>query len=108
MLWQKGFPQTSNLKRCSCPKIYYSFILSSCKSVIVDNVSICHYVSTIDLTQTFQIVSTQLKQLQREQEEKNQGHAARALEQVIERTEANIKWVKENKQIVKDWFTGEL
>ncbi|XP_016143288.1 alanyl (membrane) aminopeptidase-like b [Sinocyclocheilus grahami] len=50
----------------------------------------------------------ELKQLQREQEEKNQGLAARALEQVIERTEANIKWVKENKQIVKDWFTGEL
>uniref|UniRef100_A0A672SLM9 Aminopeptidase n=1 Tax=Sinocyclocheilus grahami TaxID=75366 RepID=A0A672SLM9_SINGR len=47
-------------------------------------------------------------ELQREQEEKNQGLAARALEQVIERTEANIKWVKENKQIVKDWFTGEL
>uniref|UniRef100_A0A672SIW4 Aminopeptidase N-like n=1 Tax=Sinocyclocheilus grahami TaxID=75366 RepID=A0A672SIW4_SINGR len=45
---------------------------------------------------------------EREQEEKNQGLAARALEQVIERTEANIKWVKENKQIVKDWFTGEL
>uniref|UniRef100_A0A672SIU4 Aminopeptidase n=1 Tax=Sinocyclocheilus grahami TaxID=75366 RepID=A0A672SIU4_SINGR len=34
--------------------------------------------------------------------------STRALEQVIERTEANIKWVKENKQIVKDWFTGEL
>ncbi|KTF82027.1 hypothetical protein cypCar_00006599 [Cyprinus carpio] len=50
----------------------------------------------------------ELKQLQREQEEKKQGIAARALEQVIERTEANIKWVKENKQIVKDWFTGEL
>uniref|UniRef100_A0A673JPB3 Aminopeptidase n=1 Tax=Sinocyclocheilus rhinocerous TaxID=307959 RepID=A0A673JPB3_9TELE len=50
----------------------------------------------------------ELKQLQREQEEKNQGLAARALEQVIERTEANIKWVKENKQIVKDWFIGEL
>uniref|UniRef100_A0A671MFX4 Aminopeptidase n=1 Tax=Sinocyclocheilus anshuiensis TaxID=1608454 RepID=A0A671MFX4_9TELE len=34
--------------------------------------------------------------------------STRALEQVIERTEANIKWVKENKQIVKDWFIGEL
>uniref|UniRef100_A0A673JHR5 Aminopeptidase n=1 Tax=Sinocyclocheilus rhinocerous TaxID=307959 RepID=A0A673JHR5_9TELE len=28
--------------------------------------------------------------------------------QVIERTEANIKWVKENKQTVKEWFMGEL
>lgn len=50
----------------------------------------------------------ELKQLQREQEEKNQGLAARALEQAIERTEANIDWVKLNKQLVKDWFTGEL
>ncbi|XP_043072647.1 alanyl (membrane) aminopeptidase a [Puntigrus tetrazona] len=50
----------------------------------------------------------ELKQFQREQEEKNQTLAAQALEQVIERTEANINWVKENKQIVKDWFIGEL
>uniref|UniRef100_A0A672MPI8 Aminopeptidase n=1 Tax=Sinocyclocheilus grahami TaxID=75366 RepID=A0A672MPI8_SINGR len=50
----------------------------------------------------------ELKQLQREQEEDDQGLAARTLEQVIERTEANIKWVKENKQIVKEWFMGEL
>ncbi|XP_026099240.1 aminopeptidase N-like [Carassius auratus] len=50
----------------------------------------------------------ELKQFQREQEEADQALAARALEQVIERTEANIKWVKENKQIVKEWFMGEL
>uniref|UniRef100_A0A8C2KU46 Aminopeptidase n=1 Tax=Cyprinus carpio TaxID=7962 RepID=A0A8C2KU46_CYPCA len=50
----------------------------------------------------------ELKQLQREQDEDDQALAARALEQVIERTEANIKWVKENKQIVKEWFMGEL
>ncbi|XP_052438469.1 aminopeptidase N [Carassius gibelio] len=50
----------------------------------------------------------ELKQLQSEQEEKKQGIAARALEQAIERTEANIMWVKENKQMVKDWFVGEL
>uniref|UniRef100_A0A8C2B541 Aminopeptidase n=1 Tax=Cyprinus carpio TaxID=7962 RepID=A0A8C2B541_CYPCA len=43
-----------------------------------------------------------------EQDEDDQALAARALEQVIERTEANIKWVKENKQIVKEWFMGEL
>lgn len=55
-----------------------------------------------------QIVSTQLKQLQREQDKDDQGLAARALEQVIERTEANIQWVKENKDIVKEWFNGEL
>ncbi|ROL43252.1 Aminopeptidase N [Anabarilius grahami] len=50
----------------------------------------------------------ELKQLQREQDKDDQGVAARALEQVIERTEANIQWVKENKDIVKEWFNGEL
>uniref|UniRef100_A0A8C1G515 Aminopeptidase n=1 Tax=Cyprinus carpio TaxID=7962 RepID=A0A8C1G515_CYPCA len=50
----------------------------------------------------------ELEELQREQDEDDQALAARALEQVIERTEANIKWVKENKQIVKEWFMGEL
>ncbi|XDV28923.1 hypothetical protein PO909_032116 [Leuciscus waleckii] len=50
----------------------------------------------------------ELKQLQRDQDKNEQGFAARALEQVIERTEANIKWVNENKQNVKDWFNGEL
>lgn len=53
-------------------------------------------------------LSTQLKQLQRELEEKDHEFASRTLEQVIERTEANIKWVTENKQIVLDWFSGEL
>uniref|UniRef100_A0A4W4H380 Aminopeptidase n=1 Tax=Electrophorus electricus TaxID=8005 RepID=A0A4W4H380_ELEEL len=33
--------------------------------------------------------------------------AKRALEQVIERTEANIKWVKENKQTVLNWFVEQ-
>ncbi|KAK7152126.1 hypothetical protein R3I94_008458 [Phoxinus phoxinus] len=50
----------------------------------------------------------ELKQFQREQDKEDQGFAARALEQVIERTEANIIWVNENKQNVKDWFNGEL
>ncbi len=105
----KRFSTDVELVEVLLSKIVVLFHSSSyCKSVIVDNVSICNYVSTIDLTQTFQIVSTQLKQLQREQEEKNQGLAARALEQAIERTEANIDWVKLNKQLVKDWFTGEL
>uniref|UniRef100_A0A674CM14 Aminopeptidase n=1 Tax=Salmo trutta TaxID=8032 RepID=A0A674CM14_SALTR len=33
--------------------------------------------------------------------------AIRALEQATERTEANIKWVKENKQTVLEWFKNE-
>ncbi|KAL1256812.1 hypothetical protein QQF64_012357 [Cirrhinus molitorella] len=50
----------------------------------------------------------EVRQLQREQDENNQGLAAQALEQVIERTEANIEWVKENKLLVKEWFIGEM
>ncbi|NP_001038326.1 alanyl (membrane) aminopeptidase-like b isoform X1 [Danio rerio] len=50
----------------------------------------------------------ELKQLQREQIQDDKWIAARALEQVIERTAANIIWVKENKQVVKDWFIAEL
>lgn len=33
--------------------------------------------------------------------------AIRALEQATERTEANIKWVKENKKTVLEWFKNE-
>ncbi|XP_048024730.1 alanyl (membrane) aminopeptidase-like b [Megalobrama amblycephala] len=62
------------------------------------------------VTQRFsrEVELEELKQLQREQVKDDQGVAARALEQVIERTEANIQWVKENKDIVKEWFNGEL
>ncbi|XP_054433561.1 aminopeptidase N [Pteronotus mesoamericanus] len=33
------------------------------------------------------------------------GSATRALEQALEKTKANIKWVKENKEAVYNWFT---
>ncbi|XP_070619155.1 aminopeptidase N [Erythrolamprus reginae] len=33
------------------------------------------------------------------------GSATRALEQALERTKANIKWVEENKPLVLQWFT---
>ncbi|XP_004398356.1 PREDICTED: aminopeptidase N [Odobenus rosmarus divergens] len=33
------------------------------------------------------------------------GSATRALEQALEKTKANIKWVKENKEVVLKWFT---
>lgn len=32
------------------------------------------------------------------------GSATRALEQALEKTKANIKWVKENKVAVHTWF----
>lgn len=32
------------------------------------------------------------------------GSATRALEQALEKTKANIKWVKENKEVVHQWF----
>uniref|UniRef100_A0A8B9L7G5 Aminopeptidase n=1 Tax=Astyanax mexicanus TaxID=7994 RepID=A0A8B9L7G5_ASTMX len=49
----------------------------------------------------------QLKQFRREHYGDGPGPAARALEQAIERTEANIEWVKENKQTVMNWFLQE-
>ncbi|XP_074210021.1 aminopeptidase N [Camelus bactrianus] len=33
------------------------------------------------------------------------GSGTRALEQALEKTKANIKWVKENKEVVLQWFT---
>lgn len=32
------------------------------------------------------------------------GSGTRALEQALEKTKANIKWVKENKEAVLQWF----
>ncbi|XP_023669932.2 aminopeptidase N-like [Paramormyrops kingsleyae] len=39
--------------------------------------------------------------------EEDFGSALWALEHAIERAEANIKWVEENKQIILEWFRGE-
>ncbi|XP_036399366.1 aminopeptidase N-like [Megalops cyprinoides] len=52
----------------------------------------------------------ELKQLQQFKEDNAQsgfGSATLAMEQAIERTTANIKWVSENKEQVLNWFTSE-
>uniref|UniRef100_A0A4W5R3V4 Aminopeptidase n=1 Tax=Hucho hucho TaxID=62062 RepID=A0A4W5R3V4_9TELE len=49
----------------------------------------------------------ELRQFQSDYNEEELGSASRALEQAIERTQANIKWVKENKQTVLEWFRRE-
>ncbi|XP_064169919.1 alanyl (membrane) aminopeptidase-like b [Anguilla rostrata] len=49
----------------------------------------------------------QLRQFQKEHPEDTLSSGTRALQQAIERTQANIKWVKENKQTVLDWFRGQ-
>uniref|UniRef100_A0A674EWX2 Aminopeptidase n=1 Tax=Salmo trutta TaxID=8032 RepID=A0A674EWX2_SALTR len=49
----------------------------------------------------------ELRQFQSNYNEEELGSASRALEQAIERTQANIKWVKENKQTVLEWFRKE-
>ncbi|XP_047678558.1 alanyl (membrane) aminopeptidase-like b [Tachysurus fulvidraco] len=46
----------------------------------------------------------QLKQFKSEHDGDSLGPTSQALDQAIERTEANIKWVKENKQTVLNWF----
>ncbi|KAG7473239.1 hypothetical protein MATL_G00093590 [Megalops atlanticus] len=48
-----------------------------------------------------------LKQFQAEHAEDTLSSGTRALQQAIERTQANIKWVKENKQTVLEWFRRE-
>ncbi|XP_036026619.1 aminopeptidase N [Onychomys torridus] len=47
----------------------------------------------------------QLKQFKAENQQTGFGSGTRALEQALEKTEANIKWVKENKEAVLKWFT---
>ncbi|XP_028017811.2 aminopeptidase N [Balaenoptera acutorostrata] len=54
--------------------------------------------------------STEFELQQLEQFKKNNmdvgfGSGTRALEQALEKTKANIKWVKENKEVVLNWFT---
>ncbi|CAH7340748.1 aminopeptidase N [Phodopus roborovskii] len=47
----------------------------------------------------------QLEQFQEENKDTGFGSGTRALEQALEKTKANIKWVKENKEVVLQWFT---
>ncbi|XP_052616234.1 aminopeptidase N [Peromyscus californicus insignis] len=47
----------------------------------------------------------QLEQFKADNLETGFGSGTRALEQALEKTKANIKWVKENKEAVLEWFT---
>lgn len=47
----------------------------------------------------------QLEQFKKDNMETGFGSGTRALEQALEKTKANIKWVKENKEAVLNWFT---
>uniref|UniRef100_A0A3Q3X670 Aminopeptidase n=1 Tax=Mola mola TaxID=94237 RepID=A0A3Q3X670_MOLML len=49
----------------------------------------------------------ELKKFQEENRHVGFGSATLAMEQAIEKTTANIKWVKENKANVLNWFTEE-
>ncbi|TSS72689.1 Aminopeptidase N [Bagarius yarrelli] len=59
-----------------------------------------------DVTERFntEFELQQLKQFKNEHDGDSLGPVTQALDQAIERTEANIKWVKENKQTVLNWF----
>ncbi|XP_063170496.1 aminopeptidase N [Candoia aspera] len=64
--------------------------------------------SSIIQTVTQRFASTfelqQLEQFKAENADVGFGSATRALEQALERTKANIKWVAENKALVLKWF----
>ncbi|XP_052016126.1 aminopeptidase N [Apodemus sylvaticus] len=47
----------------------------------------------------------QLEQFKADNAETGFGSGTRALEQALEKTKANINWVKENKDVVLKWFT---
>ncbi|XP_057579852.1 aminopeptidase N [Hippopotamus amphibius kiboko] len=47
----------------------------------------------------------QLEQFKEDNMDVGFGSGTRALEQALEKTKANIKWVKENKDVVLNWFT---
>lgn len=49
----------------------------------------------------------QLKQFKMDNAEVGFGSGTLALEQSIERTMANIKWIAENKENVLNWFMGK-
>ncbi|KAM6308555.1 aminopeptidase N [Aegotheles albertisi] len=49
----------------------------------------------------------QLEQFKADNQDVGFGTGTRALEQALERTRANINWVRENQQTVLDWFDGE-
>lgn len=49
----------------------------------------------------------QLKDFVKEHEHLGFGSASLAVEQALERTEANIKWLQQNQQEILDWFTGQ-
>ncbi|NXS75702.1 AMPN Aminopeptidase, partial [Pandion haliaetus] len=50
----------------------------------------------------------QLEQFKADNQDVGFGSGTRALEQALERTRANINWVKENKEMVLTWFQDEV
>ncbi|KAM6388236.1 aminopeptidase N isoform 1-T2 [Pluvialis apricaria] len=50
----------------------------------------------------------QLEQFKADNQDVGFGSGTRALEQALERTRANINWVKENQQMVLEWFQKEV
>ncbi|XP_005446233.2 aminopeptidase N [Falco rusticolus] len=50
----------------------------------------------------------QLEQFKADNQDIGFGSGTRALEQALERTRANINWVKENQDTVLAWFQGEI
>lgn len=53
-------------------------------------------------------VLRQLLDFVEEHEAAGFGSASQAVDQALERTEANIKWVQQNKQEVLDWFLSQM
>ncbi|XP_030045538.1 aminopeptidase Ey [Microcaecilia unicolor] len=50
----------------------------------------------------------QLEQFKLDNQDTGFGSASRAMEQALEKTKANIRWVQENKEAVHTWFNAEI
>ncbi|KAK2841821.1 hypothetical protein Q5P01_012021 [Channa striata] len=50
----------------------------------------------------------ELQELERFAQDYNLGPASRAAYQAVEQTQVNIEWVRENKEIILDWFEKEI
>ncbi|KAF7239596.1 Aminopeptidase Ey [Varanus komodoensis] len=55
----------------------------------------------------FELQQARLQQFKEDNADVGFGSGTRALEQALEKTKANMKWVAENKERVLQWFTAE-
>lgn len=100
---QKGFQQSLSYRRYAATPHIPSELPREHSKTIEETV-IAHIVF---IPLTLSLSPSQLKRFYEEKRRVGFGSATMAMEQAIERTAANIKWVKENRGHVLKWLTDE-